>query len=206
LEYKKTRNNRYKIKLNKSNFFKYIRKNPESPINIILNLPYWFQIFVYFDIINNEELILLTYGIQKAKDIPLVRIQHEALFNRFPLKDIYYKRTYQEAVKKIVTYGVGIIILLNSDTRGIGFGAYAQNIMLKQGGISINPAQLFDRFGVNCNLSDYEGPLSILKRHIQGQKIQMILDSPKRTERKAAYTEILETLDVEVSKWIFLKK
>lgn len=206
LNYQKIRNNRFKVKLNEENFLDYNNKHPQSPLNNLLNLPYWFQIFVYFDIMNNEEQILLTYGTEQTQDIPIVRIQDESLFNRFPLIDTYFKNNYQKAVKEIVDYGMGIILLLNADTRGIGFGAYAQNMMLKQAGIPLQTSKLFIPFDINYNLKDHEGAMAILKRHINNHEIQMILDAPSSIAKKAIYAEILHALHIEVQNWIFLKE
>lgn len=202
--YEKIRNNRFKIKLNKANFLNYLHKHPESQLFHLLNFPYWFQIFIYFDIVNNEELLLLTYGTEQAEDVPIVRIQSESLFNRFPLVDPYYKKNYQKAVKEIVTYGMGIIILLNGETRGMGFGAYVQNIMLNQAQVHAPKSKLDNRFDVDYNLRDHEGAMSILRRHIRGPTIQMILNSPSSVAKKAIYAEILHALHIDVRKWIFL--
>ena len=42
-------------------------------------------------------------------------IESESLFNRFPLVDTYNRDKYKAAVKEIMNYGVGVILLLYTD-------------------------------------------------------------------------------------------
>ena len=44
-------------------------------------------------------------------DLPVVRLHSESLFNRFPLRAVENQDKFRQAVKHIVTYGVGAVLL-----------------------------------------------------------------------------------------------
>ena len=71
LDYKLVRNNRYKIKIHRENFCKYKERNENDPLCGIISIPYWFKIYVYFDIVTDEDFVVLTYGHAQPKDIPV---------------------------------------------------------------------------------------------------------------------------------------
>ena len=69
----------------KTNDNKYLVKSDDIE-------PYWFKVYVYYDIVNHGEIMVLTYG--ENVNIPVVRFHSEFIYNRFPLKDCTYKNKY----------------------------------------------------------------------------------------------------------------
>lgn len=57
-----------------------IRNAPEH-----FKKPNWFQINVHYDIVTNQDYLLLKYGNPENNQVPIVRIHSESLFNRFPV-------------------------------------------------------------------------------------------------------------------------
>ncbi len=206
LDYKLLRDNRYKIKIHKENFCKFKQEYSNDPLCGLINIPYWFRIYVYFDIVTDEDFVVLTYGDAQPNDIPVVRIQSESLFNRFPLVDTYNRDKYKAAIKEIMNYGVGIILLLYTDGRGAGFGAHAQDIMLTQQGYSANTAESYNFLGINYDLRDYQAAMTILTKHLQHNTVQMVMNSPSSLVKKTAYTQVLNEMDIKVERWIFLEE
>lgn len=206
LDYKLLRNNRYRIKVHKTNFCKFKNEHKDDPLCGLINIPYWFKIYVYFDIVTDEDFVVLTYGNAQEHDVPVVRIQSESLFNRFPLVDTYNRDKYKAAVREIMNYGVGVILLLYTDGRGAGFGAYAQDIMLTQQGYSANTAESYNFLGINYDLRDYQAAMTILTQHLPGNSVQMVMNSPSSLVKKTAYTQVLNEMNIKVERWIFLEE
>lgn len=205
LKYEILRKKRYKIKIHKENLIKYKKEHPKFPVCDLLHLPYWFRVHIYIDIVTDEDFVILTYGNPGKNDVPVVRIQSEALFNRFPLVDTSSRDKYKGAVKEIMHYGAGAILLLYSDGRGAGFGAHAQDLMLTQQGHSSSTTESYQHLGVNYDLRDYEAAIGLLRKHLPGNKVQMVMNSPSSLVRKTAYTEALNKMDINVEHWIFLE-
>lgn len=205
LDYKLLRKNRYKVTVHKKNFCKFKKEHPEDPLSKLINMPYWFRIYTYLDIVTNEDFVILTYGHPQPTDIPIVRIQSESLFNRFPLVDTYNRDKYKAAVKEITNYGLGVILLLYADGRGAGFGARAQDIMLTQQGYSTSTAESYRFLGIDYDLRDYHAAMTLLTKHIPSNSVQMVMNSPGSLVRKTAYTEVLNDMNIKVERWIFLE-
>lgn len=206
LDYRLIRNNRYKVKVHRENFCKFKEEHKKNPLCKLISMPYWFRIYVYFDIVTDEDFVILTYGHAQPNDVPVVRIQSESLFNRFPLVDTYNRDKYKAAVKEIMNYGVGVILLLYTDGRGAGFGAHAQDIMLTQQGYTANTAESYSFLGINYDLRDYQAAMTILKQHLLSNSVQMVMNSPSSLVRKTAYTQVLNEMDIKVERWIFLEE
>lgn len=87
--------------------------------------PYWFKVNVFYDIGTSQDYIVLTHEFEigeKESVIPIVRVQSESLFDRFPLKSKQYGERYKEIIKTIVRRGKGLIAHLYNDGRGLGLG------------------------------------------------------------------------------------
>lgn len=206
LDYKLLRNNRYKIKVHRANFCKFKKEHEGDPLCGLINMPYWFRIYIYFDIVTDQDFVVLTYGHAQPNDIPVVRIQSESLFNRFPLVDSYNQDKYKGAIKEIMNYGVGVILLLYTDGRGAGFGAHAQDIMLMQQGYSANTEESYNFLGIDYDLRDYQAAMTILKHHLPSNSVQMVMNSPSSLVKKTTYTHVLNEMNINVERWIFLEE
>lgn len=80
--------------------------------------PHWFRLFAYFDLECAVERVVLAYG-PAAAATPLVRVQRELLFERFPLGvDRRERDRFTVCVERIVEHGAGLIGLVPSN----GFG------------------------------------------------------------------------------------
>lgn len=200
------RNHRYAIKVHRENLRMYSLKHPHDSLCDLLHLPYWFQVHVYFDIVTDEEFVILTYGKSTEFDVPIVRIQSESLFNRFPVKDASNREKYKDALRHILNYGVGVVLLLHNDGRGAGLSAYAQDMMFMQQGITADTVESYKRLGINYDLRDYESALILLKEHLISSRVQMVMNTPSSLVRKTEYTESLNKVGLEVEHWIFLEE
>lgn len=198
------RDNRFVIRIDPDNLSEYRVKHPDDVVVNELTRPYWFKAHVYYDIVSSQEFVVLTYGKPRIYDIPVVRIQSESLFNRFPLRSVDNRDKFKASVKHIVNYGVGAIMLLYWDGRGAGFGAYATDRMMAEQGEAFSTDEAYRKLGVSYDSRDYEACITLLRHHIPNEKIQMIMNSPSSLVKKKEYASALNAAKVEVEKWLFL--
>lgn len=200
------RNQRYAIRVDSRNLKAFRSEHPDDPIGDLLSTPYWFRVHVYYDIVNSQEFVVLTYGTPEADDIPVVRLQSESLFNRFPLRVADNREKFMLSVRHIVRYGTGVIILLYYDGRGAGFGAYASDRMMTEKGLSLSSNESYQKLGVSYDSRDYEASVLLLKHHVPNQKIQMVMNSPSSLVKKTEYASSLSDHQIDVENWVFLEE
>ncbi len=204
LGYQLIRGNRFFVKINPDNLAFFKEDNPNDPIVDLLTTPYWFRVHVYYDLVTTQEFVVLTHGKPHIYDIPVVRLQSESLFNRFPLRTVENRDKFKQSVKHIVTYGVGAIQLIHNDGRGAGFGAYATDLMLGESGHALSSDEAYRKIGVGYDSRDYDASMVLLRHHIPNEKIQMVMNSPSSLVKKPEYAEALKAHKIDVEKWIFL--
>jgi 3,4-dihydroxy 2-butanone 4-phosphate synthase / GTP cyclohydrolase II len=204
LGYQLIRDNRFFVKIAPDNLAAFKKDNPNDPIVDLLTTPYWFRVHVYYDIVTSQEFVVLTHGKSRAQDIPVVRLQSESLFNRFPLRSVDNRDKFKKSIKHIVTYGVGAVLLLYYDGRGAGFGAYATDLMMTESGQAGSSDEAYQKLGVGYDSRDYDASMLLLRHHIPNEKIQMVMNSPASLVRKKEYAAALNDHRIEVEKWIFL--
>jgi len=204
LGYELIRDNRYFVKIDADGLAAYKKDHPDDVVAELLTTPYWFKVHVYYDVVTSQEFVVLTHGQPRAHDIPVVRLQSESLFNRFPLRSVDNRDKFKSAVKHIVTYGTGCILLLYYDGRGAGFGAYATDLMLVEKGLSASSDEAYRRIGVGYDSRDYDASMLLLKHHIPSGRIQMVMNSPESLVKKKEYADALNEHQIDVEKWIFL--
>ncbi|HZL45773.1 MAG TPA: GTP cyclohydrolase [Opitutaceae bacterium] len=204
LGYQFIRDHRVLVKINPDTLIAYRTDHPDDPIADLLTTPYWFKVHVYYDVVTSQEFVVLTHGQPRSSDIPVVRLQSESLFNRFPLRSVDNRDKFKAAVKHIVTYGVGCILLLYYDGRGAGFGAYATDLMLTERGLAGSSDDAYRQIGVGYDSRDYDASMLLLRHHIPGGRIQMVMNSPESLVKKKEYAEALNAHKIDVEKWIFL--
>jgi len=202
--YKLIRGNRFLVRINSANLKTYQKAHPDDPILDLLTTPYWFRVHVYYDIVTSEEFVILTHGKARGYDIPVVRLHSESLFNRFPLRTAENRDKLKQSVKHIINYGVGVIQLIHNDGRGAGFGAYATDLMLSQTGLALSSVEAYRHIGVDYDSRDYEASITLLKQHVDTEKIQMVMNSPSSLVKKPEYAEALLHHRMDVERWIFL--
>lgn len=202
--YELIRDGRFVVRIDSARIMEFKLGHPDDPIADLLTTPYWFRVHVYFDLVTSQEFVVLTYGNPRPDDTPVVRVQSESLFNRFPLVSMDNRDKFKKSVQHIVRYGVGAVLLLYYDGRGAGFGAYATDRMLTEQGLSASSDESYRRLGVSYDSRDYEACMLLLRHHFPNQKIQMVMNSPSSLVRKKEYAAALNDHHIDVDKWIFL--
>ncbi len=198
------RDSRYFVKIDSARVAAHRSEHPEDAAADLLATPYWFRVHVYYDLVTSQDFVLLTHGRPRPNDIPIVRLQSESLFNRFPLRSVDNRDKFKSAVKHIVNYGVGCVLLLYYDGRGAGFGAYATDLMLTEKGFAASSDDAYRRIGVGYDSRDYDASMRLLRHHIPSGKIQMVMNSPDSLVKKKEYADALNEHGIDVEKWIFL--
>jgi 3,4-dihydroxy 2-butanone 4-phosphate synthase/GTP cyclohydrolase II len=198
------RGHRYLVKTHAARLAARRQEAPEDALVQLLGTPYWFRVHVYFDIVTSQEFVVLTYGRPEIYDLPVLRLQSESLFNRFPIATLDNRHKFKKSVQHIVHYGVGALCLLYFDGRGAGFGAHATDRMLTELGIALSSDEAYRRLGVEYDSRDYDACLLLLKHHLPSARVQMIMNSPSSLVRKSEYAAALHKHGLEVEKWIFL--
>ena len=99
-----------------------------------------------------------------------------------------------------------MIVHLYSDGRGAGLGAYAQDMMFTQQGLSASTMESYLKLGTSYDLRDYEAAMILLKEHLPSKKVQMVMNSPSSLVKKTEYTESLNKTGIDVDHWIFLEE
>jgi 3,4-dihydroxy 2-butanone 4-phosphate synthase/GTP cyclohydrolase II len=204
LGYQLIRENRYFVRIAPENLTAFKREHPQDPIVDLLTTPYWFRVHVYYDVVTSQEFVVLTHGKSRPHDVPVIRLQSESLFNRFPLRSVDNRDKFKKSIKHIVTYGVGAVLLLYYDGRGAGFGAYATDLMMSESGQAGSSDDAYRKLGVGYDSRDYDASMTLLKHHIPNEKIQMVMNSPASLVKKKEYAAALNEHHIEVDKWIFL--
>jgi len=90
------------------------RENPRDPIGDLLATPYWFRVHVYYDIVTSHDFVVLTMappGHRHSRGAPAKRVPLQPL----PLRAVENQDKFRQAVKHIVTYGAGAVLLLYND-------------------------------------------------------------------------------------------
>jgi 3,4-dihydroxy 2-butanone 4-phosphate synthase / GTP cyclohydrolase II len=205
LDYQSIRQNRFLVKIDPDNLNAFKEDHPDDPVLELLTTPYWFRVHVYYDIVTSQDFVVLTHGIPRIYDIPVVRLHSESLFNRFPLRTVENRDKLKLSVKHIVEYGVGALLLLHNDGRGAGFGAHAADRMMADSGQAFSSDEAYRKLGVDYDSRDYDASIVLLRHHIPNTKIQMVMNSPTSLVKKPEYAEALNRHKIDVDKWIFLE-
>jgi 3,4-dihydroxy 2-butanone 4-phosphate synthase/GTP cyclohydrolase II len=151
--------------------------------------PYWFKANVFYDIVTNNEYIVLEYGdCKNTNNTPIIRIHSESIFNRFPLKDLEYKNRYKKSLEYIIRNGCGLIVILYNDGRGSGLGYYV-----------LNNQQENDKIGVQNDRRDYYGTMHLLSHFLSDNKKITVLHG--NTSIKSL-EKIFNDHNMIVNKWI----
>jgi 3,4-dihydroxy 2-butanone 4-phosphate synthase/GTP cyclohydrolase II len=203
--YEAIRGNRLALILNPSGLNELRKTKPSHPLLGLEYVPYWFRVHVYFDVVTGDDLVVLTYGKPESFESPIVRVQSESILNRFPVKVDANKTKYQLAVRKIVRYGAGAIVLVYQDGRGSGFGAFAMDRMLMEEGRARSTEESYRKLGIPFDQRDYRCVFDVLKSHLPGRSIQMVMNSPNSMVQKSEYAQALHESGLNVTGWIFLE-
>ncbi len=204
LGHRALRGNRLLVRVDFKRLADLAREQPAHPLTSLLYRPYWFRVHVYYDIVSGHDVVILTHGRTESYDVPVVRIQSESIFDRFPIIADDNKAKYREAVRHIVAHGVGVIALVYQDGRGAGFGAMAMDRMMLEQGQSYSSAESYAKLGIGFDQRDYDGIFAVLKLHLPGARIRMIMNSPNSLVSKIEYAASIVRNGLDVVDWIFL--
>ena len=194
---------RYVVQLNRT----IVRSSLQSSANALLSVPYWFTLHAYYDVASGEDVILLEYGdCKKSKTTPLVRVHSESLFNRFPLEDVENRDKYKKSIFEIVRHGAGIVLLLQNDGRGAGFGIFALEKMLLEQRQAVNSSQAYKQLGISYDVRDYHGAALLIKNHLRRVKprVTLLTSSKKSLTLKPESVTSLQHAGITVEDIIFL--
>lgn len=206
LDYRLLRHDRALLRIDYPRLKDLAAQDPTHRFTELLYKPYWFRVHVYYDIVSGHDVVVLTHGQARRSDAPVVRIQSESILNRFPVEFDDNKAKYMRAVQHIVEYGVGAVVLIYQDGRGAGFGAMAIDRMMLEQGRSYSTAESYEKLGIEFDQRDYEGLFSVLKAHLPGTKLQMVINSPNSLVTKADYGAAIRAHHLDVVDWIFLER
>ncbi len=162
---------------------------------------YWFRVHVYYDIAHSNEHVVLTYGDDDDRcDDPVVRIQSESLFDRFPLAHLPNRDKMKRTVKDIVEHGSGIVVLLQTDGRGAGFAAHAVDRMLRSRGVD----DAYHVLAIETDRRDYYAAMQLVRLHVRGPSVRMLVRSPASLATKLALMKAIHDTGVHVAAWMYL--
>lgn len=205
--------NRIQIRINRTKLkdLKSLKSCPLSAQTLfdsLLVCPYWFILHTYWDISTQEEIIVLSYSTsKKTKGIsPIVRIQSESLFNRFPLEDVDNRNKLKSSVLKIVENGEGVLVLLHNDGRGSGFGALATEYMMREKNKNLSSEEAYKKMGLPYDRRDYEAAAILIKHHVGSTKIRLIHSSSNALAKKPESLTSLSNQNVNIKEIIFLSE
>ncbi|WP_043589547.1 GTP cyclohydrolase [Geminisphaera colitermitum] len=204
-EYRRIRGNRYFVRIHAANLAAFQKREPAHPLAALLTTPYWFRVHAYYDIVTNQDWVVLTHGTPTPDDAPVVRLHSDSIFNRFPLRTTDNRAKLKQAVKHIVTYGSGVMLLLHNDGRGAGFGAHATDRMMTEAGAVSTSDDAYRLLAVGYDSRDYDAAIMLLRHHLPSERIQMVMNSPESLVKKPEYAEALNRHHIDVEKWIFLE-
>lgn len=205
LDYESLRANRLLLKINAPEIKRRAALPEGTPLARLLHEPYWFRVHVYFDIVSGDDFVVLTHGDPKPYESPIIRVQSESILNRFPVKVDENKAKYNRAIQHIVRYGSGAVVLVYQDGRGAGFGAFAIDRMLLEQHRSQDTRESYRKLGIPFDQRDYDCIFQVLKSHLPGRNIQMVMNSPNSLVQKSEYAQALHRSGLNVSDWIFLE-
>ena len=196
---------RYLVTIHKQLFRQLKQRSTAHPLINLLTTPYWFKLHVYYDVVSWEEFVVLAYGEPKEELVPVVRLHSRSLFNSFPLENVDNRDRYKKAAMHIIENGYGMLILLDNDGRGAGFGAHASDNMLRESGVSPSTDESYRLLGVDYESRDYDAGITLLRHHLVGNSVQMVMNSPDSIVRKTEYATALHAHHIRVQRWIFLE-
>jgi 3,4-dihydroxy 2-butanone 4-phosphate synthase/GTP cyclohydrolase II len=199
-------NGRYMVKVDEEAIMQRRHADPADPLTNIVSTPYWFRVHVYYDMVTGLDHVILTHG-DPSKDVPIVRVHSESLFNRFPLCDVSQRDKYKAAVQRIVEHGTGIVVLLYNDGRGAGFGAHALDKMLQESHLVARTDDAYSLMGVTYDSRDYDATFALLRHHVKPHMcVQMLSHEPNSIVVKPELVAAIHRSGINVTGWQFIKE
>lgn len=202
LGHRAVRNGRHLVRVDPETLARRPRGVASESLLAALTTPYWFRVHVYYDVVSNQECVVLTYGQAQASDHPRIYLHSETLFERFPLRAGEKADTFGSAVKEIVSYGVGAIHLVHNTGLGGGFGIHASVQMLVQSGQAPSTAEALSTLGVGGRVDDEDSALRLLRHHVPGNDVHLLLATDAIASRRPSLDHALRAHGFAVQSWI----
>lgn len=152
--------------------------------------PYWFKANIIYDIINQNEFVVLTFrdnNVDCENTIPIVRVHSESIFNRFPLEKAIYKEIYYKSIQHIIMRGYGFLIIFYQDGHGFGLGNYILN-------------QTTEKENLN-DIRDFQAVSLIMKHYLKLEKIDLVYSCKKSLLKIKKH---IDEIAIEINKIIFI--
>lgn len=205
LSHRAVRGGRHLVRVDPDNLARRPRGAATEDLLVALTTPYWFRVHVYYDVVSSQECVVLTHGQTQDDDHPRLYLHSATLFERFPLEGGEKRDTFSAAVKEIVAYGVGAIHLVHNTGLGGGFGTQASAHMLVQSGQAPSAAEALSTLGVGGRVEDDESALRLLRHHVTGREVHVLLGIGETASRRSRLEEALRTHGFAVQSWIPLE-
>jgi 3,4-dihydroxy 2-butanone 4-phosphate synthase/GTP cyclohydrolase II len=205
-------NNRFKAHLDRTAVKTRLQEKNPVLAKAMLSIPYWFVLHAYYDVASGEDFIILEYGDIHKQGTPLVRIQSESLFNRFPLEDMGNRDKFKKSLLEIVQHGSGIILLLQHDGRGAGFGILALEKMMVESGVAKNSNEAYSKLGLSYDSRDYHGAALLIRHRLLQKKqknyspsIKLLVSNAQSLSRKPESLKAFDEVGITVDRIEFLE-
>jgi len=205
LGHREIRNGRLLVRVDTDRLALRMRNRENDPALGLLVAPYWFKVHAYYDTVTSQDYVVLTYGECSEDDSPVVRLQSESLFNRFPLSCPAGRENFSHTLRHIIAHGSGAVVMLHNDGRGAGFGAIAVERMLAEGAEGRPRAQDCRGIDLAYDDSDFDSCLQLLKGHVGGCRVQMVVNSPSSIPDSNAHEQALHRHGLQVANWLYLE-
>jgi 3,4-dihydroxy 2-butanone 4-phosphate synthase/GTP cyclohydrolase II len=195
---------KFSVELNQRMVAAVIAEDLNTPLaHFIAENPHWFNDHIYRDSKQQWDYVVLTHETD-PKQVPLVRVHSESLFERFPLREDIRSTKYEQSVQAIAEHGRGMVILYPEDGRGKGFGLAFMEKRLVNIGEAANTEEASELLGLQPDMRRYEGVAQLIRHHYGSGPIHLIHSSPERMAAKANLYEALTRHGVRPSDAYFL--
>ena len=142
----------------------------------------WFRLHAYADLATTRERVVLTHG-DPARGTPLVRVQSEAVVERFPRAEAgEQKRRWQASIRAFVATGGGVAVMTSDESATALLGAAA-------------PEQTA---GVDATT------IALLAHHLAGKRAVPLVDGPAVGPADAARATALAARGIALASPRFL--
>jgi len=148
-----------------------------------------FQMHGFEDSVSKKEHLALTLGDPAAVDAPLARVHSECLTG----DALFSQRCdcgaqLSLALEKIANEGVGVLLYLRQEGRGIGLLNKVRAYHLQDQGADTVEAN--EKLGFEADMREYQ-MCKIMLAHLNVQKLRLMTNNPKKVEA-------LEALAIEI--------